>query len=131
MHAPTWPALITLACVLLQLWTSMLVARARGRYGVKAPATTGHADFERAFRVQMNTIEASLMFLPALWVAAVYGTPSLVAGAGVAWLIGRVLYGLGYLREASKRSAGFLVGALALGVLLVDGAVGLARALLA
>jgi uncharacterized membrane protein YecN with MAPEG domain len=122
---------MTLLNIALQFWTSVLVARARAKYGVKAPATTGNADFERVFRVQMNTLEASLLFLPALWLAALYGTPLVVALAGAVWIVGRVLYALGYMQEAAKRSLGFGVASLGLGVLVLDAALGLARSLLA
>ena len=131
MAQQIWPAVITLLCVHLQLWTAYLVAKARGRYGIQAPATSGHPEFERAFRVQMNTLEASLMFLPALWVAALFGTPAVVAVAGAVWLVGRVLYGVGYLRAAARRSGGFVVAGFGLGALLLDGAIGLIRAALA
>lgn len=131
MHSTTWPAFITLLALALLGWTSVLVARARVRFGVRAPATTGNPDFERAFRVQMNTIEASIIFLPALWLAALYGTPVVVAAAGLVWLLGRVLYALGYLKEARKRSMGFGIAALGFFVLVFDAAIGLARSVLA
>jgi glutathione S-transferase len=127
MHPTAWPALYTLLTVVLMFVTGFQVARARGRYGIAAPATTGQPDFERVFRVQMNTLEQSVIFLPVLWVDQLYGTPSLIAGAGAVWLAGRVLYAVGYTKAAPKRSAGFLVSGLALGALLIDAAVGLAR----
>jgi glutathione S-transferase len=113
-------ALITLLTVLLLATTAALVGRARGRYGVKAPATTGHEGFERAFRVQMNTQEAALMFLPALWVAASLGNPSVSAWIGATWLVGRVWYAWAYAR-AGNRGPGFVIGMLALLALLVQG----------
>ena len=131
MQSTTWPAFITLLTIVLLSWTSVLVARARARYGVKAPATSGNPDFERVFRVQMNTIEASVIFLPALWLAALYGTPIVVAVAGLIWIGGRVLYALGYIKEAAKRSAGFGIAALGFGALLLDATIGLLRSLLA
>ena len=70
------PALVTLLTVLLMFGTATAVGFARGKYGIKAPATSGHPAFERAFRVQMNTLEATMMFLPLLWLAAHYGLGS-------------------------------------------------------
>ena len=64
------PVLVVLLNVLLLFATGLVVAGARGRYGLKAPATTGHPGFERAFRVQMNTLEHTVVFLPTLWLAA-------------------------------------------------------------
>ena len=107
-------ALITLATVLLMAATVFLVGRARGRYGVKAPATTGHEGFERALRVQMNTQEAALMFLPSLWVAAAFGAAWISAALGAAWLVGRVWYAVAYANPAGNRGPGFLIGMVAL-----------------
>lgn len=107
-------ALITVLTVLLLSTTTFLVGRARGKYGVKAPATTGHDGFERAFRVQMNTQEAAVMFLPALWVAASFGVVWLSASLGALWLVGRVWYAVAYANPAGNRGPGFLIGMLAL-----------------
>lgn len=112
MHALI--ALITIATVLLMAATVFLVGRARGRYGIKAPATTGHERFERAFRVQMNTQEAALMFLPSLWVAAAFGVVWVSASLGAAWLVGRVWYAVAYSNPTGNRGPGFLIGMLAL-----------------
>jgi len=126
-----WIALVSLLTVLLMSACTFAVGAARGRYGVKAPATTGHPDFERVFRVQMNTLEASVMFLPALWLAGAHGDPAWAAGFGALWLVGRVLYAVMYARDAQKRGAGFAIGLLALSALLVQGGWGIATALLA
>jgi uncharacterized membrane protein YecN with MAPEG domain len=129
MHPSAWPACYTLLTSVLMLGTGFLVAKGRARYGIAAPATTGNPDFERLFRVQMNTMEQSLIFLPVLWVDHLYGTPSVLAVAGAIWLVGRVLYAVGYMQAAPKRSAGFGIAALGFVVLLVDAAIGLARSL--
>ena len=125
-----WPALITLLTVVLMIGTAMLVGKARGKYGVKAPASSGHPMFDRAFRVQMNTIEGALMFLPALWVCALWGNGTVVIVAGVLWLLGRVHYAYSYMRDPAKRGPGFGVCFLAIVALLIGGAIGLVRALL-
>jgi glutathione S-transferase len=107
-------ALITVLTVLLMAATVFMVGRARGKYGVKAPATTGHEGFERAFRVQMNTQEAALMFLPSLWVAAAFGVAWVSAALGAAWLVGRIWYAVAYSNPAGNRGPGFLIGMVAL-----------------
>jgi glutathione S-transferase len=99
--------LVTVATVLLLAALVAVVSRARGRYGVRAPATTGHELFERAFRVQGNTVESTLMFLPALWTAAAFGRPELAALFGAVWLFGRIVYAVTYLDPAKKRTFGF------------------------
>src|SRR5512139_2491774 len=106
-------ALVTLLAILLYFLTGIGVARARVRYGVKAPATSGQPDFERAFRVQMNTLEWMPIFLPALWLFAVYIGDAIAAGIGAVWIVGRALYMAGYLKAAEKRGSGFAIQAFA------------------
>jgi len=113
--------LVTLLTVLLLLTMMALVGRARGRYNVKAPATTGPDGFERTFRVQMNTQESALMFLPALWVAASFGLPWLAALFGAVWLLARTWYAAAYINPARSRAVPFVLSVLALLALLVQG----------
>lgn len=119
-------ALVTVLTVLLLMTTMALVGRARGRYGVKAPATQGPEGFERAFRVQMNTQESALMFLPALWAAAAFGLPWLSAAFGAAWLLARAWYVVAYLDPAGNRGPAFALSALAILALVVQALWGLA-----
>ncbi|HET8765062.1 MAG TPA: MAPEG family protein [Rhodanobacter sp.] len=124
------PAIVTLLAILLLFGTAASVGRARVRYGIKAPATSGHPAFERAFRVQMNTLEASVLFLPTLWLAAHFGLGGWAGIAGLAWIVGRVWYALSYLRDPARREGGFALGMLAWAVTLVLAFVGTGRALL-
>lgn len=112
MHA--YIALVTLATVFLLIAVAMAVGRARGRFGVKAPATTGPEGFERAFRVQMNTQEAALMFLPALWTAAHFGQAWISATLGVVWLLARIWYAVAYANPTGNRGPAFAISLLAL-----------------
>ena len=123
-------ALITALATVLLFFSGALVGRARGKYGVKAPATTGHPDFERAFRAQMNTLEQLAIFLPVLWLATVYGNERQAMWAGYAWLVGRLWYILGYVSSEKRRGPGFLVGILAYVFLLVIALKGLVPALM-
>jgi hypothetical protein len=125
------PALVTLLAVLLMFGTAFAVGRARGLYGIPAPATSGHPAFERAFRVQMNTLEAALLFLPPLWIAAHYGYAFWAGVAGLVWLAGRTWYALAYLQEAARRGGGFLTGMVAWAATLLMALAGLGRAVLA
>lgn len=124
------PALVTLLTMLLLFGCMTAVGLARTRYGIEAPAISGDARFERAWRVQMNTLENTVMFLPALWLAAHYGFALWAGMAGLVWLLGRSWYALAYLKEASRRSAGFLLSMLAWAVLMALAAWGLGRAML-
>ncbi len=94
-----WPALITLATLALLFGCIWYVGAARGRYKVSAPATTGPEPFERAFRVQMNTLENTVIFLPALWLAAFYFSPRIAAAVGAVWVVARVWYAFAYARN--------------------------------
>jgi len=124
------PALVTLLTVVLLFGTLFAVGRARARYGIKAPATIGHEAFERIYRVQMNTLEASVMFLPTLWLAASYGFSGWAGIAGLLWVVARVWYALAYARRAGARGPGFALGMLAWLAVLVMAAVGVVRALM-
>lgn len=99
---------IVAALALLQyIVFAALVGRARGTYGIPAPAITGHVMFERLYRVQMNTLEMLVVFIPSLWLAAHYVSPLLVAGAGVVYLLGRVIYFRAYAQDPARRTLGF------------------------
>ena len=124
------PALTTLVAVLLYYATIGNVGRARAKYKIAAPATTGHPDFERAFRVQMNTLEQLAAFLPALWLFALYQSPAWASLFGAMWIVGRALYAVGYYRAAEKRDAGFVIGFVAFAALWLGAAWGVIAALL-
>jgi len=119
-----WIVLVTLAALLLYFYMSALVARARQKHNVPAPAMSGDPEFERTFRVQMNTLEWLPIFLPTLWISEMYWDDRIVAAVGVVWIVGRVMYMLGYIKAANQRSMGFMVQALAVLVLLIGSAVG-------
>jgi glutathione S-transferase len=108
-----YPALVTLLAVLTYFVTSTNVARARIKYGVKLPAISGNEDFERVFRVQMNTLEWLPIFLPSLWLFAVYISDAIAAAIGLVWIIGRIVYMIGYTKSVPQRSPGFAIQALA------------------
>ena len=106
-------AFVTLLAVLFYFFTSINVSRARSRTGIKVPATSGDPDFERAFRIQMNTLEWMPIVLPSLWLFAVYISDGIAAGIGAVWIIGRIVYFIGYSQAAAKRGPGFAIQAFA------------------
>jgi glutathione S-transferase len=122
---PHYTALVTLLAILLYFYAGWLVALARGKFGVKAPATTGNADFERVFRVQMNTLEWMPIFLPALWLFAIYVSDWGAALLGLVWIGGRIAYIVGYSAAAEKRHRAFLVQGLASFALLIGALIGI------
>ena len=116
-------ALVTCLAILVYFFTSIQVLKARAAFGIKAPAISGNPDFERVFRVQMNTLEWMPIFLPSLWLFAIYISDAIAAALGVVWIIGRILYMIGYSEAAAKRGRGFAIQAGA-AVLLWLGALG-------
>jgi glutathione S-transferase len=124
-NMPHYSALVTLLAIALYFYTGLLVARARQKFGVKAPAIAGNADFERAFRVQQNTLEWMPIFLPLLWLFALYVNDLGAALLGLVWIAGRVLYIRGYSAAAEQRHNGFSVQAFACGVLLIGSLAGI------
>lgn len=123
------PAIVVLLTVLLQFGTLWATGHARGKYGVKAPAIAGHPGFERAWRVQMNTLEATMIFLPTLWLSTQYGFPLWGGLAGLVWVVGRVWYAVAYMKDPAKRGPGFMLACAGWLVVLVLGSWGLLRAL--
>ena len=117
----TYPlvAIVTLLALLLYFYMGLRVGQGRSKYGVTAPAVSGHPDFERDYRIQMNTLEWMPIFLVSLWLfAAAWSSDRVAAGVGVVWIVVRVLYLTGYARAAEARGPGFGIQALAAAVLL-------------
>jgi glutathione S-transferase len=106
-------ALVTCLALAFYFFTSIRVSKARVTFGIKLPAISGNPDFERVFRVQMNTLEWLPLFLPSLWLFAIYIGDGWAALLGVVWIVGRVLYMTGYTRATEKRGPGFAVQAIA------------------
>ena len=131
--AATMSAAVTILAILFVFYTGLLVARMRGVHDVKAPATTGHIKFESAYRVQMNTLEQFVMFLPLLWIATAYFhmVGWLPAALGVVWIAGRVLYMQGYMQAPEKRSNGFLISIVATAGLLILSVIGIVQSWMA
>jgi len=87
----------------------MLVGRARGKYGVDAPATSGDPTFERYYRVHMNTMEQLVVFLPAIFLYSSLGNPTIAAGLGLVYIVGRLLYLRSYISDPKSRAVGFVM----------------------
>ncbi|HET6587223.1 MAG TPA: MAPEG family protein [Oleiagrimonas sp.] len=121
------PELVILLTVILLFATAFMTGRARSKYQIKAPATGGHPVFERAYRIQMNTLEQTVMFLPTLWLAARFGNPSWAGILGLIWLFARTWYVIAYVRDPAKRGPAFGLGMLAWGLLLLLAIYGVIR----
>jgi uncharacterized membrane protein YecN with MAPEG domain len=118
---------VIVALALLQfLAFATAVGRAREKYHVAAPATAGNEVFERYFRVQMNTLELLIMFVPAIWMFGFYVSANIAAGLGAIYIAGRVIYFFSYVRNPKQRSLGFGLSAGPVVVLVVGALVGAA-----
>jgi hypothetical protein len=122
---PSFPALVTALALLLYAGVFAATALARARYGVQAPAVTGALQFERAFRIQQNTIEQLIWFLPALWLFAFYVSPLWGSLIGLVWIAGRLHYAVSYYRDPDTRGPGFVTGLVSSAVLLLGALVGI------
>ena len=123
-------AIVTLVALLVYIWMGLRVGAARQASGIAAPAMTGDPVLERHIRVQANTLEWLPVFLVSLWLFALYWNDMVAAGLGVVWIVGRIVYALGYVAEPKGRAAGFMIQFLASLVLLI-GALGRAIYVLA
>ena len=110
-------ALVTCLSIALYFFTSLRVSKARAAFGIKPPAISGDPGFERVFRVQMNTLEWMPIFLPSVWLFAIYVSDPIAALIGLVWMVGRILYMTGYSQAPEKRRRGFGIQATAAVVL--------------
>lgn len=116
-------AVVTLLCSFMIFGMALKVAKTHSTTGILAPTMTGDPQLERAVRAHANTLEWLPIFMPALWLFAIYWSPGWAAGLGVAWIIGRIAYFVGYLADPMKRYPGFFIQSIA-AFLLLFGALG-------
>jgi uncharacterized MAPEG superfamily protein len=122
---------IVIVLALLQYFAfGILVGRARMKYNVPAPATSGDPIFERYNRVHQNTLESLVLFLPGITIYGTYANPDVAAGLGLIWIIGRFVYLRSYVKEPGSRGPGFALTTLPSLFLLIGGAIAAGRALL-
>jgi glutathione S-transferase len=123
MQAHAYVAIVTLVALLVYFWMGLRVGSARKVSGIDAPAMTGHPALERAVRAHANTLEWLPIFLPSLWLCHIFWQPQdptgiIVAVIGAVWIIGRILYAIGYTADPAKRAMGFYIQLIAAAVLL-------------
>lgn len=116
--------LVAAAALLEYVYFGYRVGRARDRYGVPAPAVTGHPLFERHHRVHQNTLENLVIFLPGLWLFATYVSAPIAALLGVVFIVGRAVYARGYVRDPAERRTGVMLSFPIGLILLVGGTLG-------
>lgn len=123
--------LIVMLALLQYVFFGLKAGLARQKHQVKAPATAGHEMFERAYRVQLNTLEQLVMFIPATFTYAWFVSPAWVLLPGGLFLLGRFLYARAYVKDPSRRLPGFRLTILANAWLIIGTLIGLASRLLA
>jgi glutathione S-transferase len=124
-------AAVTVLAALVCLGIMFMVGRTRSKYKVDAPAMTGAPEVERALRVQGNTTEQIVIFLPLLWVAALYFQGWWAPVLGLVWCLGRIIYAVGYMKSPAGRSAGFMIAGVATVALLILAIIGIVQAWIA
>ena len=128
---PLYPAAVTVLTLLLYLLVTMNSGRNRAKHEIAAPAVTGNEEYERAYRVQMNTLEHMAFFLPSLWLFAWAVSANWAALIGLVWILGRILYALAYYRDPAKRVPGMVTTLAAQVVLFIGASIGVGGMLVA
>lgn len=121
------PVAVVIGIALMEyMWFTMRCGQARGRRDVAAPAMSGDPEFERALRVQYNTLEQLAIFVPSMLLFGFYVSAILAAGIGLVFILGRYLYARAYWVDPVNRGPGFLLTVLSNAVLLLGGVAGAA-----
>lgn len=120
-----WTALVTLAASAVYGWMLANVGRARGKFKIAAPATDGPVEFQSVLRVQANTVEQMVVFFPALWMCAFFLGDLWAAAGGLIWVIGRIVYAIGYYEAPARRSLGFGITSFGSVALMLGAAIGI------
>ena len=118
MQPHSWVVIVTIVALLVYAWMALRVAWARRKCGIDTPTMTGDPILERTIRAHYNTLEWLPLFLVSMWLFAIYWSDLIATIAGAVWIIGRIIYALGYVADPKKRELGFAIQALATAVLL-------------
>ena len=103
-------SLVIILALLEYFFFVAMVGAARGKYSINAPATTGDPNFERIFRVQQNTLEQLVIFIPAIYLFGLYVHATAAAAIGLLFLIGRAIYYKAYITDPVTRTIGMVCG---------------------
>jgi uncharacterized membrane protein YecN with MAPEG domain len=116
--------LVILLALLQYVWFAIRVGSARGKYNIEAPACSGDEAFDRLFRIQQNTLEQLIVFVPSCFAFAYLVSGLWAAIVGVVFIIGRFLYAMEYTKDPKTRALGFALTFLPNAVLLVGSLIG-------
>ncbi len=118
-------AVIIILALIEYLVLAAMVGRARLRYNVPAPATTGDPIFERYFRVHQNTMEQLIVFVPALILFADYVNVLAAIILGALFIVARAVYAAGYVCDPAKRELGATATFVINAILLIGALIGI------
>lgn len=124
-------AVVTLLAILVSVGLQINTGKVRGRTGIKPPAMSGDPALEAAVRAEGNTVEQYVLFLPALWLAALYFQGWMPPILGLVWCLGRVWYAVGYMSQPDKRYPGYMLTVLSALALIVLAVIGMVQAWMA
>ncbi len=114
------PAIITVLAAVLVIALGIRVSVLRGKYKIDPPTMTGNPELETAIRIHANTVEAMVVFLPMLWLGATLYSETIAFYLGIGWLVGRVIYAVGFTMSPAKRIPGFAIAVLSgVGLLII------------
>ncbi|HBE20741.1 MAG TPA: MAPEG domain-containing protein [Cyanobacteria bacterium UBA11149] len=122
-----FPGAVTAIALIVYFALIINVGKARAKYNVPVPQISGNPDFERVFRVQQNTVEQLVLFVPSLWLFCLFVSPIWGAVIGAVWVIGRIIYAWGYYQAAEKRIFGFAINSLSTMILILGSLVGIIK----
>jgi glutathione S-transferase len=105
----SFPAIVTILALALYIATFLHAGRMRHRFAIESPAITGPPEFERALRIQQNTLEQLVWFLPAMWLFVLFASPLWGGILGLVWIAGRAFYAYSYARDPATRGPGFMI----------------------
>ncbi|NJK34817.1 MAG: MAPEG family protein [Oscillatoriales cyanobacterium SM2_2_1] len=115
----SYPAFVSALALLLYFGLGIWVGASRVKHQIMPPRITGNEQFEQVFRAHQNTLEQLMLFLPSLWLYAVFLSPTTGAIAGMIWVVGRLAYAIGYASAPQNRMYGNSIASLALLYLLI------------
>lgn len=121
MDSFLFPALVTFLALIEVLILAMNVSRARRKFSIFPPKMFGNDEFEKHVRIHENTMEQVILLLPSMWLFATFVSPLWAGILGSCWIVGRILYAIGYAKEPTKRHLGFGLAMLPTAILILGG----------
>ena len=104
-----YTALVILVALLQFIYFTGRVGFLRGKYSVNAPKTVGNDDWEGLYRVQQNTMEQLVIFIPSMVTFNLYVSEQWVLLPGITFIVGRQVYSHLYIKDPASRGPGMIL----------------------